>query len=162
MQHEKVRQGGNVKRYHTIQINGEQTVASHSWGVAMLIRELWPNCSKELLCAALDHDIPEGITGDTPFTAKSRFPGIRSALTCAEEELNSELGLQVLLSDKYRARLKVADMLELLWFCLDQHQLGNKGIDECFWTGVDHLRAKSQEPQVTAMVNELCVVVENT
>ena len=68
----------------------------------------------------------------------------------------------LLLSDKYRARLKVADMLELLWFCLDQHQLGNKGIDECFWTGVDHLRAKSQEPQVTAMVNELCVVVENT
>ena len=38
---QKIRNGGNVKRYHTIPIIREQSNAAHSWGVAVLFDQLW-------------------------------------------------------------------------------------------------------------------------
>jgi hypothetical protein len=38
-----IRDGGNVKRYHTMQMIGEQTVAAHTFGVIAIILELWPS-----------------------------------------------------------------------------------------------------------------------
>ena len=39
--------GGAIKRYHTLEIIGEQSVASHSWGVAMILQYLNPNVVKK-------------------------------------------------------------------------------------------------------------------
>ena len=38
--------GGEVKRYHTLPTIGEQTVANHSWGVALILNWLKPDISK--------------------------------------------------------------------------------------------------------------------
>ena len=45
--------GGEVKRYHTLPTIGEQTVANHSWGVALILNWLKPDISKTALLKAL-------------------------------------------------------------------------------------------------------------
>ena len=51
--------GGEVKRYHTMKTIGEQTVANHSWGVAVILNWLKPDISKVALLKALSHDVAE-------------------------------------------------------------------------------------------------------
>ena len=65
----KIRTGGKVKRWHTVTTIQQQTVAEHSWGVAMICRKLWPE-DKVLMEAALCHDLGEGLTGDVPWPVK--------------------------------------------------------------------------------------------
>ena len=62
--------GGEVKRYHTLSTIGEQTVGSHSWGVAVILNWLEPQISKHAILKALTHDVAEKQTGDMPAPTK--------------------------------------------------------------------------------------------
>lgn len=143
-----VRDGGGVKRCHTFPIIGEQTVAAHSWGVAQIIRRLWPECSKTLLLAALDHDVAERWTGDVPADAKWRNPNLRAELAKVETQVEHELGLNQgwLLSETEQHMLKWADRLELLQFCVDQRRLGNRNVDVVFARVIDYLGTQPTFP----------------
>ena len=66
----KVLEGGEVKRYHTMPTIGEQTVANHSWGVAVILSWLKPDISPKALLKALTHDVAEKQTGDMPAPTK--------------------------------------------------------------------------------------------
>ena len=124
------RAAAHVKRYHTIQTIGNQSVAEHSFHVAMLCLEICKlnnvDCPAELLKAALFHDLPEYKTGDVPATAKWGSPGLKTLLDSLEDDVISEYGLEVYLTIEEATILKYADILELVMYCVDQMNLGNR------------------------------------
>ena len=58
--------GSEVKRYHTVTTLVSETVGHHSHGVAMMCLMFDPMASRQLLMAALFHDLAEHQTGDIP------------------------------------------------------------------------------------------------
>jgi len=118
---------GMIKRYHTHYIVGEQTVASHAYGVAQIVRHLTnENCSKQLIMAALDHDTMEFFTGDIPFPAKKNFNELDKVLDGIEEQLSDQHEFIYNLTDKEKTVLKTADLLEMAFFGEYQMSLGNR------------------------------------
>lgn len=123
--------GGGVKRYHTWPIE-QQTVAAHSWGVAMIMQRLYPQCSKALLLAAMQHDLGEQDVGDTPAPAKWRAPELFAQLNAVEDVARLDMGFhpyEETLTDNECHILKLADILELCAFarfCYINGQLSAK------------------------------------
>ena len=138
--------GGAVKRFHTIPMIGEETVGEHSFGVAMMVLAITEQkASADLLRAALYHDMAEQITGDSPFTAKRAFPMLKSTLEIMEETWETDNGFHVDLNERDRLLLKSADMLQLLWRCKLQRDLGNTNVDKVFTNGVKFLNTHPLE-----------------
>lgn len=135
-----IRRSGAVKRYHTVPTIGEQTLAAHQWHAAMILHYLEPNARKEVLLAVLTHDVPELRFGDIPSPAKrSMSPEFRRSLQTAEDHELRRLGISYEL-DSFEINLVIqADLLELLWYCLEQRRLGNIGMNEIFARGVEYL-----------------------
>ena len=122
---------GRVKRWHAFPIIGEQTVADHSWGVALIVVEIAEDyLSENLMRAALTHDVAELDTGDIPYGAKRRWPHLAAALDKCETEVEQEYNIDWTLSQKQREILKWADMFELLMFADAQRNLGNRNVVE--------------------------------
>jgi len=125
------RNGGHVKRWHTKQIIGEQTVGHHSFGVVSLLLILHPNPSLDLLRAAMWHDMAEQVTGDVP------SPILRSEHefgTCHDkieaEFMRNKLFVRMdHLPFNDHSWLWACDKLECLLFCREQVALGNKGFE---------------------------------
>ena len=86
---------------------------------------MWPECSKNLIKAALYHDIHEGILGDVPAQVKRKFYDFSEAIDRAEQVINKELGTHVSLDIEEQERLKIADVMELLWFSVEEVERGN-------------------------------------
>ena len=128
--YKKIRAGGLVRRWHTIPTINDETVAHHSWGVATVLLELWPDCSRDLLIAALYHDVHEHVTGDIPKPAFWRSPELGTLVDCIKDEVNRELGILPSLTIEEQKQLAIADMFDLCWRCLEEIQLGNKGFKE--------------------------------
>ena len=122
----ELRKGGVTRRLHTVPMLGSQTVAQHSWGVAVLLVQLHPNPSLQLLKAALWHDVAEAWVGDVPATAKWRWRPLAHQVAFAELEIEDELGIRVNLTDKEHQWLNGCDILELALTCYDQLRLGNR------------------------------------
>lgn len=152
--HERVRQGGCVKRFHARPTIGAQSVAEHSWGVAAI---LWEICepSDALVKAALFHDLAEYDTGDTPFTAKRLSPQLKTALVTLEESIDKDIGMMPHLENEELFYLKMADMLELCWYAVDQRRLGNLGSVEWYVNGMAFVNdTLNATPYYTARVRE--------
>jgi len=117
---------GKIKRWHTLPIIGEQTVADHTYGVCQILRYLYDNkCPPCLLTAALDHDVPEWYTGDIPYGSKKKSHSLRRGIAHLEEQYAKDGGtLHDLTIDEKRA-LKFADLAEMGFFAMHQWKLGN-------------------------------------
>lgn len=122
------RRGGDVKRFHIHTTLREHLVASHSWGVAMLCLEIDPKCRKEVLVAALQHDVAESVTGDMPAPTKWRFEELAKALARVELVVEEELELQPTseLTKHEEKTLKIADMADFILASIKEYQLGNR------------------------------------
>lgn len=116
------REGAEVERAHTVPHVGEYSVGKHSHAVAMLLIELKPNVSANLLKAAILHDLHEVHTGDVPSFAKT--PDFRHK----EAVISTAIGADIDLTDEERDWLHSADVLELLFWCRDQLALGNSQV----------------------------------
>jgi len=92
--------GGEVKRYHTMSIIGEQSVASHSWGVAVILNWLKPDISKTAILKALAHDVAEKRTGDMPAPTKWNNPDLAKELSVVEKNIELELGVDYELTEE--------------------------------------------------------------
>ncbi len=123
-----IRIAGRVKRYHTTDTVRVQNVADHSWNVAQILLHVDPNCNRELLIAALHHDIPEYFTGDVPAPAKWASPSLTTDLAMLENEVEVELDICTFLRANEKALLKFADSLECLMWCVEEMQMGNMRI----------------------------------
>lgn len=120
--------GSEVKRYHTVTTLREETVGHHSHGVAMLCQMLDPNASRELLLAALMHDLAEHQTGDIPSPAKREY-GIGQQVDELEDRLLSAAGLEFPHITPSESRtLKLADIAQGALFCARELSLGNRKI----------------------------------
>lgn len=121
-----IQRGGRVSRMHMMPTIHAQNVAAHSFGVAWwcwLLTDGKP--SANLLMAALDHDLPEGATGDMPAPTKHRL-GLHDALSEWEQELSMSAGVPVFELTEVEAHvLKLADNFELLQHCIRERKLGN-------------------------------------
>lgn len=133
-----IRYGGQVRRYHTHRTIGHQTVAEHSWGVATILLQI---ClpSKELLCAALYHDVAEATTGDVPANAKRLNRKLAEGLAELEDQSARILNTATTLTPEEEVVLKAADLLELLWYCHEQLEMGNRSLDAVWRNGVQYL-----------------------
>lgn len=129
-----IRMAGRIRRLHTRPMNGEeQNVASHTWGLVMILLDLFPDVSKEALVLALRHDVPEVATGDIPANVKWANPELEETLENMERDFMHDMGwshrVHYLGGAPYHEReelyLKLADRIELLFYCLEQMYMGN-------------------------------------
>jgi 5'-deoxynucleotidase YfbR-like HD superfamily hydrolase len=121
----KVLQSGGVVRYHNHVGIDKQPLSSHQWGVALIVQKIYPICSKELLLAALTHDASEYWTGDVPAPVKWSSALVKEMMEGLETMWNQENGIDYKLSSYEGFILKLADMFEGMWFCIEQLKMGN-------------------------------------
>lgn len=131
MQSDELWAAGRVKRWHAFPIIGEQNVADHSWGVALIVAEIAEeHLSVNLMRAALTHDAAELYTGDVPYQTKKRWPHLADALDKCETDVERAHNIDWILTEKQREILKWADMFELMLFAEAQADLGNRNVVE--------------------------------
>lgn len=131
--------GAGVRRYHTSPVVGQETVGHHSHAVASLLTLIYPDSSRELLIAALYHDLGEQQTGDIPSPGK-REMGIRDAVNKYEAECNAEAGFHTpTLFAKEKRRLKFADCVSGALFCLEELAAGNRRMWSTFMTYMTYI-----------------------
>lgn len=126
-----------VKRFHTHSSINTEHLGQHSHTVAMIVSQVYPACSKTLLMAALEHDLPEFITGDTPAPAKWQSASLDEALGNLESLVMNDWGLTRPddLLPYERALLKWADMAALVLFCHKEVTMGNNTMQHTLDTG---------------------------
>lgn len=118
------RDAADVDRYHTKRTLRRQTVGQHSFNMIMLIQQVAPGCRKEVLLAAMHHDLPELKTGDIPGPIKRVHPQLGPLM----DEIES--GLYPLFRDwglthEEETLLKWADRMEGCLWCLEEVRMGN-------------------------------------
>ena len=122
------RMAGHIRRLHTKPENGEgQTVAAHTWGVTMILLDLFPDISRDTLIFVLRHDVPETKTGDIPAILKWANEDMAEIVAEMEDNFMEQMGWEnessLSLSDVLAFAL--ADRIELLFYCLEQMYMGN-------------------------------------
>ena len=117
----EIRNGYNVKRFHTTPRNQQETNGHHSANVCAIILRLDPDCSKDLLVAALMHDVPEAYTGDVPAPFKWDTPSIKAALSGGEFDYirDNRIPNPKLTAEEVKL-LKLADMMDLIFSSLEE------------------------------------------
>ncbi len=148
------RMAGRIRRLHIKPMNGdEQNIAAHSWGVAMILLDLFPAVSRSCLIYALRHDVPEIVTGDIPANVKWEHPGLQNTLEFIEEGFLNKMGWPTE-SKKHgvphltgsenwhneRLYIRIADRVELLFYCLEQIYMGNLLLMDVFKNARDKLK----------------------
>lgn len=117
--------GAAVSRYHTCDILKPESVGHHSHGVALLCMVIDPDCSFDLVKAALLHDMAEQRTGDIPSPAKREL-GIGGDLEAIEHRILEENGFAFPnLSDEDQLTLKLADVAHGALKCAREVNMGN-------------------------------------
>lgn len=149
-----------VKRYHATPLHQNETVAEHSFYVAMIARAICAVLeekgikvkTQEVLEKALIHDIEEMFSGDIiqPFkysdsTLKSlidklniksvekAFEGLPPSLAAHFKKLWKDYHAEVTIEDKI---VKISDRLSLIAYCLEQIRLGNRFMIEILANGM--------------------------
>lgn len=139
--------GGCTKRFHTVPTIREHTVGQHAYGVAGLVWLLTQGeASAQLLMAALMHDAPEQIYGDVPSPAKKGSPVLKCAMDSLENDLMANYDLLFSLEEHELRVLKLADLYEGLWSCMQEYKMGNRIMIEPLNNFSEYIRLMSPQP----------------
>lgn len=126
-----MRRAGAVRRYHTETVIKEETVAEHTFNVLNLVMALTQgHASRELILAALFHDMGEHKVGDLPAPTKRGLPAeSRHTINEMEREAVKRIhgGIPELTPMEEKV-LHIADRLDGLWKCIDEVRMGNRHI----------------------------------
>lgn len=147
---------GITKRWHTHDTLRQQSVAEHSWGVALICSELMPD-SLNLMKAALYHDLAESKWGDTPYTTKRADPDLKRQVEALEANWDIDHGIDIALTALEKSCLKWADMFEAYLFAHREVKAGNQlmyGVVDNAWRalsdmGAPNLRAEEMFQEMT-------------
>jgi 5'-deoxynucleotidase YfbR-like HD superfamily hydrolase len=125
-----IREGGGVKRLHTVPTLRDYLVSSHSWTMVTLLLLLHPKPTVRLIQAVQFHDVFERWVGDIPAPAKYWInPDLGREARETERRVEQILDIgQELTKDEVRW-LKALDFLELLMWCDEELSLGNTSIE---------------------------------
>lgn len=121
------RDAGAVKRYHVKRTHRTQTVAEHTFGMLMLVKQVGTDsllADGLLYEAIMHHDLPELMTGDIPAPIKRVHPELGPLMDIIEQDLHP-LYQPFSLTAEQGALLKWADRMELVLWCLEEVRLGN-------------------------------------
>lgn len=121
-----------MRRYHQKDGPTTQNLADHSHGVQLLILHIYPEASKDLLIAAIYHDLPEYAIGDMPSPVKND-PDIKVKLELLEKKWLDYVEIKMpKLSETEALILKIADCLECAAYAAFQVHNGNYSYDFVF------------------------------
>ena len=136
----------NVKRCGTFRTINSQSVAEHSYYVALLsfdianyiesnYEEDWKIDKSVLLLKALLHDVEEGITGDIPHPMKNTFPFLKEGLDEGKRKILSEYFPSFASGFAMEAKkgkegeiVEIADYVELYHYCVEEKLSGNRQV----------------------------------
>lgn len=149
------RKGGDVKRFHTVTMQREHLVSSHSFNVALIVLEIFPNASAAVIKAALYHDLEEAVVGDMPATTKWNYPDLADALKIVEGQVTASMGLALSLTDWEKELLKTADLSDLVLSCFEEYRLGNKGAWEIVQRGLNWLEDNTIHKMTREFISDL-------
>jgi 5'-deoxynucleotidase YfbR-like HD superfamily hydrolase len=99
-----------------------------------------PAPSPELIKAALNHDVPEIVTGDIPATFKWGNDILVAMLDNVEKAFHKRVGTEWgELSKEEQHILKWCDTMELVLWCIEEKQMGNSAIGPVLDNGFMYL-----------------------
>lgn len=144
MSHLRIRQGGSVLRFHTWPCVRPQSVAAHTWGVLALIYALDPEPSAALVRRAVFHDLAEYDTGDVPSSAKWANRDLKMMMDQVEDHFNKLHGFpgDDTLTEYELDVLKMADLLDMLWYCYEEYMIGNRGLKVVYVRVIDAIEKR--------------------
>lgn len=156
---------GDVERFHSIPNVRKQTIAAHSWGVAVIINHIYPEASKDLILEALYHDTAEACTGDIPAPVKRASPQIKLLLDGMEHDWRMTRDIPVAeLSEEETVVLKIADALDGMMYCLSRRLSGEHGgvAIAHTWNSylVEHEWMMLRMPKAKKLVDHIMTVLE--
>ncbi len=141
------RDAGAVKRYHVKRTIRTQTVAEHTFGMLMLVKQVTEGygayglqARASLYEAIMHHDLPELMTGDVPAPIKRAHPELGPLMDSIEQEL-APLYRDFELSPLETALCKWADRMELVLWCLEEYRMGNTYVKDTIRRGIGWILA---------------------
>ena len=118
---------GHVLRHHTNPPLMRQNLADHQWRVAQIAYALYPKLSKEALLYALNHDVAELYTGDTPAPAKLENVDYKNAENAIVKTIVTDTPADVMqITPNEQLVIHAADLIEYQLFCEDEIKRGNQ------------------------------------
>jgi len=128
----QAREAGIVKRFHAVRTIKEETVAEHSFNVVNLILVLTDGkASRNLILAALTHDMGEIAVGDIPSQIKKALP-VQVSIEIDRRECEAveriHPNLHANIDETELHLLHLADNLDGLLKCTDELKMGNHHI----------------------------------
>lgn len=160
----QTRMAGRIRRLHIRPMNGEeQNVAAHTWGLTMILLDLFPDISKEGLVFALRHDVAEVVTGDIPANVKWANPGLEEALEKREQEFLAKMGWKAKHTgvpswERENLYIKIADRIELLFYCLEQIHMGNSMLVDVYQNVEDKILEDAEKLDVEVYMKVLTYI----
>jgi 5'-deoxynucleotidase YfbR-like HD superfamily hydrolase len=154
-----ISRGSMVRRFHQHVQLLPDTDARHSHGVAMFCVLLCQgNPTKELLMAALTHDLGEQTWGDVPAPTKRAMRGGSFDLDAKEAETLLANGFENDLTDGERRTLKLADALDGMLACCRELAIGNRTLVWIYnkwlvWLSEDFAPLTDREQEVLRAVD---------
>lgn len=139
-----IKAGYDVTRWHTMQNSRPQNLASHLWGVAMMISRLYdgpPELYRSLMQAALEHDLAESQIGDMPRPARTEeHKGLELSVARAMGIMHEEMLHPI--AEKW---LEWADLIEAALHAQREVMVGNQNFTEVLLRVGDHINASEQQ-----------------
>jgi len=129
----KARDAGAIKRFHTARLIQGETVAEHSFNLVNLIMIVTNgNASRNLILAAITHDLGEYAVGDIPSPIKRALPKeVAHQIDLREEGAVQDIHpcmKGIFLAPAEAFLLSLADKLDGLLKCIDELRMGNRRI----------------------------------
>jgi 5'-deoxynucleotidase YfbR-like HD superfamily hydrolase len=125
------RLAGQLKRYHTWPIIGQQTIGEHCWQILRIYLAVVDTIDPHMICHIMYHDAGEHFTGDLPYPIKRDNPILKEELDRLQNQsIAAQMQYwgcfrQIVLSDYDKAFFKQMELIEMAEFGMDQVNLGN-------------------------------------
>lgn len=125
------RLAGQLRRYHTWPVIGQQTVAEHCWQIMRIYLSVVDVPDPHMMYHITFHDIGEHFTGDIPYPVKRDNPQLKEQMEFLEQRsYMTQLEYwgafhMARLSDYDKKLFKNIELTEMAEFGLDQVCLGN-------------------------------------
>jgi 5'-deoxynucleotidase YfbR-like HD superfamily hydrolase len=160
---EMLRNAARTRRCHTQMVLHQQTVGEHTFSALAILDLVAPDCRMEVWRALLYHDMPEAFTGDVPAPAKWENFELENALRTVEARIFKELGLEFKLSAEEKKLVKFADVMDLVWFTIEEVQMGNQRLVGMAHRALDAVRERklmSLSPRTLKFYDYTCFYLE--
>lgn len=162
MQRNFIFSGGYSTRYHTADVHNRQDIGNHSFGVAWFCELVTQGrCTKDLIMAALSHDLAEHIVGDIPSPSKREL-NLGTMFDAIEQKQLDSAGVGhygLALNSNEQQVLKFADCMEGLMFCIRERKIGNRNVEIIFDRYVSYIKSMLEKTTLVDWYNKRIIEI---